>query len=157
MAPEFDAELETTITRQDHVTSHGCGTARDEKVPFNAHASDVRDQLRAVVVSWARLIHEERGDSLPTRDEFRVVCAWLEARVHFAEQHPAGADMWREITDAVRDARRCVDRPADVRIVGVCPGCGSALYVRPGASRAWCGTVGCAGNEQPVETDVARH
>jgi hypothetical protein len=58
-------DLETTLTRQDRVSSGTGGRASAETpLPINLHASDVGQRLRNTLTTWTRLVAEERGTTL---------------------------------------------------------------------------------------------
>lgn len=58
-------DLETTLTRQDRVSSGTGGRASAETpLPINLHASEVGTRLRNTLSTWARLLIEERGMTL---------------------------------------------------------------------------------------------
>jgi len=58
-------ELETTLTRQDRVSSGNGGRGSAETpLPINLHASDVGHRLRTALTTWTRLAAEERGVSI---------------------------------------------------------------------------------------------
>jgi DNA-directed RNA polymerase subunit M/transcription elongation factor TFIIS len=59
--PALADELDTTIAKQTRFaedTQHVTGTAT-QPLPLQPEASDVRDHLRAVLVSWVKFHHEE--------------------------------------------------------------------------------------------------
>src|SRR5690606_2934282 len=70
-------------------------------------------------------------------DSCESMAAWLSARLQRLVRHPAAPEAHGEITAAVRDARRVVDRPQERRFAGYCD-CGAALYARPGAATVRC-------------------
>jgi len=49
-----------------------------------------------------------------------------------------------EITDAVRNARRVIDRPPSMRYAGPCDHCGTDLLAKPDAATAVCRECGAA-------------
>jgi hypothetical protein len=56
------ADLETTLTRQDRVSSGTGGRASAETpLPINLHASDVGTRLRNTLSTWTRVLLDERG------------------------------------------------------------------------------------------------
>jgi len=58
-------DLETTLTRQDRVSSGTGGRASAETpLPINLHASDVGHRLRNTLTTWTRLVADERGTTL---------------------------------------------------------------------------------------------
>src|SRR5262249_60220264 len=63
---------------------------------------------------------------------------WLLARTHAIRQHEAAGQCLDEITRAVREAQRAVDRPPDLAFIGACDHCNLGVYVQPGAAIATC-------------------
>lgn len=67
---ETGSELETTLTRQDRVSTGNGGRASAETpLPVNLYASDVSHRLRNVLTTWARVLVEESGADWPPRQE----------------------------------------------------------------------------------------
>jgi hypothetical protein len=56
-------------------------------------------------------------------------------------QHEAAADILAEVTAAVRQAVRAIDRPAQRAYAGPCPACHTDLLFKPGHTRVTC--TGC--------------
>lgn len=121
--PSLDAELETTIARQDHLgqqsdiraaTVHG-------PLPYNPEASDVRTTLRATIASWARLLCDDYAHPYPA--DTITAMATLVADLRQARTHPAALDLHDEIRDIHAAATRAIDYPDERgRIkVGPCP------------------------------------
>jgi hypothetical protein len=80
------------------------------------------------------------ADTLPS------MALWLARHMDRVRQHPAAADIVAEVTAAVRQAVRAIDRPPQRVYAGPCPalGCGTDLLTWPGHTRvtcAGCGTV----------------
>ena len=114
--------LVETITRQDrtgvaseiHVHDPGA------KIPFAIEAADVGDTVRATLVGWCRVAHEDLGVDWP-RDTVPAMCARLAGTDW--RGHEAVADVSREIHGLHTSIMRVIDLPADkARItVGPCP------------------------------------
>jgi hypothetical protein len=108
------------------------------------------DNLGNVLTTWARDVADVVGflaahSTSPARAGARI----LLNHVPEIRRHPAVVELVDEITDAVAQARRAVDRPADRMFVGPCMSeqpddegrlvtCLEDLYARQGA-----GTVRC--------------
>jgi len=56
----------------------------------------------------------------------------------FTGREPWAAELVREVRDAVSEAERAIDRPADVGIVGRCQQCGTSVYAAQDAAVVRC-------------------
>lgn len=71
---------------------------------------------------------------------------WMACYPHQLRAHEAAGEMLAEITDALTELRRIVDRPAELRYLGPCPGqlhdgvpCEFGLRAEPGETWVRCG------------------
>lgn len=119
-------DLDLTLSRQSRMGVRDGSRPTEAAVPYDARASRAAGELRGVLTSWARLVIEETGDTWP-QDTLTAVAAYLRKRVGWLRHHEAAAEAYGEIVDAVRDARRIVDRPAERLYAGPCD-CGEDLY-----------------------------
>lgn len=173
--PAVIEDLRTTFARLDNMRGPGrsVGKSTETPLPWNDRVPQRLDALTEVLVRWARPVARARQlDSLPhipyardPKDPARVPGAittaglaarllsesWTTVRtmVNAGEAH-------EEITDAIRQAQRTVDRPAERRFLGLCSvelpedaptrgddgRCTVDLYVHPRAHTASC--PGCA-------------
>lgn len=153
--PELVQELEVTITRQARITAekHG-GRSAERPLPWNLHASDKATELNATINAWAldvsRLAEDER-DRLAEHHytDTPAVAAWLARNLHTLRQHQEAGQAYDELTNAVREARRSVDRPLERIFAGQClveheDGwvCKEDLYAAPGKAHATCRVCG---------------
>jgi hypothetical protein len=146
--PAVVADLEITLAREDVRRSTSGGGGDDGKpLPFHVGAGKAHDDLKAILVSWARLVSEERewfelakdadGKAMFTEDgpvtihhaTTDLTCAdtgpsiarWLALYVQdWLAYHPAAPEAHDEIMCAIQDARAAVDIPEEVVLVGVC-------------------------------------
>lgn len=143
--PWLDEELDVSISRQKGATYNGTTSRGAEKPsPVNWGASEAKGHLRSVLVSWARFCDEEgvRNASphlgLPV-DTLPALSRWLLWRVDGLALLDIGPEAVDEITDAVAQCHRRIDRPADRQYLGKCAECEDGrLYARPGAAWAKC-------------------
>lgn len=148
--PWLDEELEVTITRQrgiDYRRSGGTGTQKpsERPMPGNWGASEARGHLKSLLVSWALLCHEEGvrssdpRDGLPD-DDLSAISRWLLWRVDGLMLHEAAGDVVNEITAAVTQCHRLIDRAPDRQYLGDCreTDCLGRLFARPGGELARC-------------------
>lgn len=153
--PALVHELETTITRQARITAekHG-GRSAERPLPWNLHASEKASDLNTTINAWAldtsRLREDER-DPLAEHHHSNTaaVAAWLARNISTLRQHEEAGQAWDELTNAVREARRAVDRPQDQEVYGQCLAehddgsiCREYLYAAPGRATITCRACG---------------
>jgi hypothetical protein len=149
--PDLVAELEVTRTRQARITAekHG-GRSADRPLPWNEHAAACASDLNTTLNAWAldtsRLAEDER-DLLAEHHhtDTPAVAAWLARNLSTLRQHDEAGQAWDEITNAIREARRAVDRPIDQEVYGQCRAelddgstCHAYLYAAPGHATITC-------------------
>ena len=146
----LEEELEVTITRQKGIDYRGVGggkggkKANERPSPVVWGASEARAHLKALLVSWAlfcnaeEVRHSESSNALP-EDNLTALSRWLIWRVDGLMLHEIAADAIDEITSAVADCRRLIDRPAERQYLGECDTCKSGkLYARREGQWAIC-------------------
>lgn len=161
--PMLDEELEVTTTRQQGIDYRRVGggsggkKASERPSPVVWSAADARAHLKALLVSWALLCHEDSitnsspDEGLPA-DTLPALSRWLLWRVDGLMLHKIGLEAIDEITDAVAHCRRLIDRPADRQYLGNCDGCeGGRLYAAHGGKVARCSTC-----DAKIEAEVLR-
>lgn len=126
----LDEELEVTITRQRGIPTEGGSASRETSLPWHEKASDARRNLKALLVSWTRLCAEERltARRLPD-DNLASIARWLLWVLPALGRHDAGPDAVDEITDAVAECRRVIDKAPERWYAGPCD-CGADLYAK---------------------------
>ena len=141
--PALAVELDTTLTRQARMTAHS-GRSRETPLVFHQGASEARTVLSVVLVSWAVLVAKHLGAVLdlepkpvtrtwtgravtptPAPDRTTLAARWLLAHLKDLARMYQWGEIHRQVTDAVRDARRAIDRPADRVYAGPCDGNGT--------------------------------
>jgi hypothetical protein len=136
-------DLDIAVTRQAKLGAGGIpqygGGGGETPVAFNGRASKAADALKNVLSTWARVIAGETGAELPVDDLARIA-TWLRPRVGWLRHHEAGAEAWNAILDAVRDARRAVDRRPEKLYAGPCD-CGEDLYAHLDAAYVICHSI----------------
>lgn len=178
--PGLASSLDVAITKQARFTQLPGGTPAtrpaaddvhtvlaEQPLPFGYAASEARGVLASTLATWTALIAEQRGLNHPiyTLPDLAV---FLLDQVQWLRQQPAGADAFDELTAAIRDATRAIDRPAARVYAGPCvptdpehqhhgvlrdPSvhCPGHLYAREGSSIATCDA--CA---RDMDLDTAR-
>lgn len=135
--PSLVEELEVTVTRQDKLTANRTGAAgHDKPLAFNERASAARLHLRDILGLWCRDVADHGGLTLPSDATDVTVAAalWLTQHPGAVRHHPAAAELFEEVSEAVRLAFAAIDRPPDALFAGRCE-CGGLLYAWPG--REW--------------------
>jgi hypothetical protein len=158
------ADLDVTLSKQAKIgTASGPGGLARERSPLNVGAMNVAGDLANTLLTWSR---DVSGESWwPTEAQFMVAggrtnaaAAYLLSRVDEIRRHPAVNELVDEISDAIAQARRVVDRPADRIYLGQCMvetpddegrlvTCLEEIWARPGASETTCKVCG---TEHPV-------
>ena len=159
--PAIVAELDTTITRQAHITLTSAGRrpaepkeahdglgVHEQPLPFNLGASEALDLLHRTLWPWVREGLEAHPE-MPTPSPGAVGLSRALLRLHgWLQGHPDGALAIDEITYAHVVARRAIDRGADLDYAGPCGAdidgetCPEDLYVAHDALVARCRTCG---------------
>lgn len=88
----------------------GTPGSRIHTYPMSDDMLDARDALKALLVSWARLIMDEAETEFDGRDETTSIAAWIYRQADWLGSHPAVDDFLTEVTEAVQDLARIVDR-----------------------------------------------
>lgn len=140
------------------------------KMPFNIGAARARDDLHAILASWARLVSEERTTAVlnpgpaggvthvPTpltcKDNPTQISGWLLQYTGWLRRHPAAADALAEITDAVAAVERMIDVRPRLQYIGPCTAivdhpdgvhttvCRADLYAKEDAATVTCRECG---------------
>jgi hypothetical protein len=149
------ADLDVTLSKMARIgNSTGPGGLARERTPINVGALECATHLRDILTGWARDVSNESWR--PTDAELMVHggqtrSAGRSLLLHINEirRHPAVSELLDEVSDAIAQARRVVDRPADRVFVGPCMAenpddegrqvtCLEDLYARPQASEVRC-------------------
>jgi hypothetical protein len=141
---ELVAELETTAARQYSRATLGRGA--ESPLPFDPDASDALWCLANVAGTWAVHVARDRGVRVtwprsapgggPGVARIAVVAAgWLSARLPLLRMSQRAGTAVDELRDAIRAARRAVDRSPSLAYAGTCGACSTVdhpahLYAR---------------------------
>lgn len=97
-------------------------------LPLDLNAANAHDAAVNTVITWARLVSEERGKAIPDEGHpLAAVATWLSTQLDWLRHHPDAETAFDELTQACRTLERVVDRPPSRIVVGQCP-CGEFLY-----------------------------
>jgi hypothetical protein len=155
-------ELDTTICGDDKVGGASIGVvvrSTDHSISFNERASDAKTALCNTVVGWTKLFAEDNPHLIFDVTTIEQAARWMAGFPNLLAGHPAAVEMHDELRVRVRDARRAIDRPADLVHVGVCGGwneaenkrCKVNLFAIVGHIEVTCrecGTSFCVGDRQ---------
>ncbi|MEU8381734.1 hypothetical protein [Streptosporangium sp. NPDC048865] len=150
--PSLARNLEEAAVRQVRLGAPGGGPRSEERVPWDDRARTAQHALRTVLVGWVRVLqHGVRPLAGPAcQDCAHRSCTYISLGRAPADTTPAMA-VWLlrhravllgrvsapeavdTIREAIRQARRVIDRPADRIYAGPCGQCGRDLLARPGA------------------------
>lgn len=126
---ELVRELDITLTRQDRVNpANSIGKSAERPLAWNENAAAKRFELWATLSAWAldtSKIGEDGRDLLIAvpADDTTGVAGWLIRNLSTLRAHPEAGTAFDEVTDAIRGARRAIDRPATATQfrAGPCP------------------------------------
>lgn len=158
--PSLDIHLDLALTRQARLGTPGGGRGGETALPWDQRARDARDVLRSALVGWVRALQadadEERSGPVCRACE-HPSCAWIDATHAPADTlpalarwltrhrrallaHPAVEEAVDELVDAMRQARRAIDRPPGTWYAGPCgvDDCAADLYAHHGARTIRC-------------------
>lgn len=155
-------ELDTTICGDDKVGGASIGiVVRSGETPvvFNERASDAKQALCNTVVGWTKLFAEDNPHLIFDVTTIEQAARWMAGFPNLLAGHPAAVEMHDELRVRVRDARNCIDRPADRVYVGECGArneeknevCDAKLFAVVGHIEVTCRvclTVFCVGSRQ---------
>lgn len=150
--PGIVADLDIALSRQARIGGGGKGGLARERMPINLGALAAIDDLTNTLTTWARDVGEGHGWDWRSRlSAAEMATNVLLGRIPEIRRHRAVAELHDEIIDAVRQARRAIDRPAEQQFLGTCyvpdpehedQPCDADLYARAGASSATCKVCG---------------
>lgn len=104
-------ELDLTVTRQTAMGVRNGSRSSEKPLPVNLNASEVADNLKATLVGWVRDL--EPNLALQPRDDLTAISRWLMCRMDEIRVHKAAGEIHDEITYAIREAWKAIDRPAN--------------------------------------------
>ncbi|MFF4417502.1 hypothetical protein ACFYY8_33675 [Streptosporangium sp. NPDC001559] len=139
-------------------------TLRRTPLPWDQRAREARDVLRSALVGWVRVLLADDERPGPTcqacdhpscvwiaasrtpTDTLPALARWLIQQRRALLAHPAVEEAVDELADAVRQARRAIDRPAATWYAGPCGvrDCTADLYARHGVRTIRCHTCRAA-------------
>lgn len=148
--PAIVAELDITLSKQARIGNGAPGGLARERMPMHEGARLAADYLQNTLTTWARDVSDTAGwvwvaSNLPPSDQSARA---LLALIDHIRRHPAVVELVDEVADAIKQARRVVDRPADRQYLGKCLAefegveCTEEIWARPGADEVACKVCG---------------
>lgn len=153
---DLAGEVETNVARLARYATRGGHRAVDvdeqagERQPNGLRPTPLPVDLNAsaraatafnTVVTWARLVGEERGRLVPAvlagEHAAAVAARFLLGELDWVRHQQFADEANTQLRAAGATVKRIVDRPPDEELVGVCD-CGAYLYVRRGRSAVTC-------------------
>ena len=115
-------ELSITLTGRSHVGPESVGgRSAEAALPLSVRASREMASLRALLVSWCLLLHDEAEAPIPA-DSIPAMAAHCRAWLDWLAKHPAVGEMVDEMRHQWCAVERAIDLPAEARIfAGLCP------------------------------------
>lgn len=136
--PALLGELDITAARLDHIATSGAHRGGGETpLPYKPQATEAIWVLHTTLTAWT----VDLGGS---RDTSADMARWLYSRLDVIRLRPDADQIHDELTYAIREARRVIDRPTDRRMfLGRCgaptrSACAEELHGLP-----WQDTVTC--------------
>lgn len=119
--PDLLDELHTTAAKLDHTGTGGAArgsNASSSEPPARLDALMLSLEIREISTSWALMLIEHE----PTPPHLRGLepLDYLRRSVNAIRRHDFAGDMLDELGERAAKARRAVDLPRDVRILGSC-------------------------------------
>lgn len=115
-----------TSGRPDERTSG----SKERGAVLNERAVQARTTIRHTLVSWCRLVSEERGITLPN-DDITSLASYVAKHAQWLGAHPAAGECSDELEELARGKPWRIAYPTGARVVevGACPldGCGGTV------------------------------
>ena len=120
--PQLAEELAITETRQAVIAKAGLGSPRRPKkrasqLPFHVGAFDAMLALHAELVSWIKLVCEQRATQEPEAGDLVTAAKWLRTNIITLAMTEGAETASQRIRDLVKDCERQIDLPPDDDIV----------------------------------------
>lgn len=157
-------DLDTALARMSRKRPARGSHERDDKpLPYDLGASRAADNVKGVLVAWARLVSEEREVPITCRDESSSIADWLMHHIRWLSCHDAAPDAYSEIVGAVNNIRRTIDIAPDTRYIGPCYSviegveCDETLFGTEGQEDVKCRTCGTTWNARDRTLQALAH
>lgn len=143
--PSLLVDLDITRSRQDQLTdptNRGPGGS-ENPLPFKVHVAEVVWVLHHTLDAWATTLGAATNAGKPPTTA--QLARWLLRNMPATRIHPDAGQLVDEVTNAVHQARRAIDRPDDRRLfLGPCATgpCAEEVYGLPWNKIAICPACG---------------
>jgi len=140
LAAAIAGDLDDAIARQLRHGGSGKSASTEAPLPVDLRASDAAATLRADLARWVRVIAMmpyRRDDPWPA-DTIGAMAWWLIARIEPIRHHDHAAAIAESVHDAVAQAVRVLEPPAELHPAGWCTECGGRLLGEPDADTIEC-------------------
>jgi hypothetical protein len=130
-------ETERALVRTPASLRQRVSGSRSVGIVLDDEAVAVRSAIRALLLSWTRLVADERGVPAVTDTEVRGLLRFLVVHLEWLAGHPAGPDFADEVAELLASAGRGAAAEQAVPL-GPCPqpGCGGTLRAPTAAATA---------------------
>jgi hypothetical protein len=119
--PGLMGDLDVALAKQARFSGNVGGRSTTTALAFGYAASEAAWVARQTILVWIDWVTAVRGHRVP--DTWGEVGDYLaRLALDWIARHPNGPQCVDELTAAIRQARHCIDRPAERRYVGVCNG-----------------------------------
>lgn len=123
----------------------------DLPAPLSDRAGGIRHEIKATLVSWVRLVHDENPDATWPDDDVPAIAWWLTEHESWLLAHEAAGEYALEIGRLTQRAERAAAPRRDLVPIGTHPGtddqpCGGRVLADPVTRDAWCTTCGERGD-----------
>ncbi len=116
--PGLMADLDIALTQQARFRAHVGSRSTETRIPFGLPASDAAFVARTTILANVEWITAVRGHKIP--QTWSTIAAYLVEATGWLSRHTDGPQVVDELTAAVVNARRVIDRPADRTYLGRC-------------------------------------
>jgi len=125
----LDLIPDTLDIAEPALTPPAAGPSDGQRMMINEDLTNATRHLHGILVSWVRLVSEERPAVITCTDQDHQLAAWLWNHSAWIADHPAGIECADEIEHAVHDIRRICDRGDPRVFVGT--HAGMRIYAKP--------------------------
>lgn len=110
--PALLGDLDITACRLDHITTNGGRGGAEQPLPYKSQATEAIYVLRTTLTVWCT----ELGHMALRQTSTADLATWMHRNLDLVRGHEEAAQIHDEVTYAVREARRVIDRPQDRRM-----------------------------------------
>jgi len=116
--PGLMGDLDIALTQQARFTARVGSRSTERRLPLGLPAADAAFVARNTILANTEWVAAVRGHPIP--QTWTAIAGYLTAATTWLSRHPDGPQVVDELTAAVVNARRTIDRPADRAYLGRC-------------------------------------